>query len=249
MARIRIVVPVTTESFAANSRRQYSLAARRDTDLSVVHLDRGPASIESVYELALAAPDTIAKIVEAERDGVNAVVCDCMGDTGVEGARELVSIPVIGPGETSMHMAAMLGHQFSVVHPLDRMSPLFDHHAVRTGVTGQLASIRTVDIPVLELADRPRLLKALVDQSARAVREDGAHLIIFGCTGMVGLAQQVEDGLRENGIGDVPVLDPAIVALKVAEALADMGLSHSSRTYPVPPEKEIVGYELPRRQA
>jgi allantoin racemase len=249
MARIRIVVPVTTGSFAQNSWQQYSASARRDTELSIVRLDKGPASIESAYEGALAVPDTVAKIVEAENGGIAAVVCDCMGDFGLHEARELVSIPVIGPGETSMHIAAMLGHRFSVVHPLERMNFLFDHHAAKTGVTGKLASIRTVDIPVLELNDRPRLLKALADQSATAVREDGAHLIIFGCTGMVGLAHEVEVGLRKNGIGDVPVLDPAILALKIAEAMADMGLSHSKRTYPAPPEKEIVGYELLRRRA
>jgi allantoin racemase len=141
-----------------------------------------------------------------------------------------------------MHIAGMLAHRFSVVHPLKRMNPLFHGHAARTGVTRQLASIRAVNIPVLELDDRPRLLSSLVDQSARAVREDGAHLIIFGCTGMVGLAQEVEEGLGEIGFGDVPVLDPAILALKVAEALADTGLSHSKRTYALPPQKEIIGY-------
>ena len=246
--RIRVVVPVTTEAFAENALRHYSSAARPDTELSIVHLDKGPASIESAYEAALAVPDTVARIVQAEKEGVEAVVCDCMGDPGVEEARELVSIPVIGPGETAMHVAAMLGHRFCVVHPLERMNPLFDHHAAKTGVTRQLASIRTVDIPVLELDDRSRLLNALVGESIKAVEEDGAHLIIFGCTGMAGLAQEVEDGLREEGIGDVPVLDPAVLALKIAEALADMQLSHSKRTYPVPPQKEIVGYELPRRE-
>jgi len=40
----------------------------------------------------------------------------------------------------------------------------------------------------------------------------------------------------------VPVIDPAKLAFKIAEALADMGLSHSKRTYPTPPQKEIVGY-------
>ena len=43
-------------------------------------------------------------------------------------------------------------------------------------------------------------------------------------------------------VGDVPVIDPAILAVKIAEALVDTGLSHSKRTYPHPPEKEIVGY-------
>jgi hypothetical protein len=33
-----------------------------------------------------------------------------------------------------------------------------------------------------------------------------------------------------------------MLAFKLAEALAGMGLSHSKRTYPQPPEKEIIGY-------
>lgn len=78
-------------------------------------------------------------------------------------------------------------------------------------------------------------------QPLEAVREVGARLITSGCKGMAGLAGQVEEGLRENGIGDVQVLDPAVVAAKVVEALADMGLFHRKRTYPAPLEKEIMG--------
>jgi allantoin racemase len=240
--KIRVIVPITTKEFEAMTLEEFSGAARPDTEISVVSVDRGPASIESRYEEALAVPDTVAKIVQAEKDGVDAVISDCMGDPGIEEAREMVSIPVIGPAETSMHIAAMLGYRFSVVTILERLIPLIDHHAVKTGQTESLASVRTVDIPVLELDDHARLLTALVDESVKAVREDGAHVIIFGCTGMAGLAEEVEEGLRENGITDVPVIDPAILALKIAEALADMGLSHSKRTYPAPPEKEIIGY-------
>jgi allantoin racemase len=65
---------------------------------------------------------------------------------------------------------------------------------------------------------------------------------MFGCTGMVGLAQAVEDRMRREGISAVPVIDPPVLAVKIAEALAEMGLTHSKRTYPAPPAKEIVGY-------
>jgi allantoin racemase len=240
--KIRVVVPLTTKAFEQMTLDELSPVTRPDTELSVVCLDKGPASIESRHEEALAVLDTVAKMVEAEKDGVDAVISDCMGDPAVEEAREMVSIPVIGPAEISMHIAAMLGHKFSVVTILERLIPLIDHHATKTGQTDRLASVRTVDIPVLELDDHDRLLAALVDESVKAVREDGAHVIIFGCTGMAGLAQKVEEGLRANGIADVPVIDPAVLAVKIAEALVDMGLSHSKRTYPAPPEKEIIGY-------
>jgi allantoin racemase len=172
---------------------------------------------------------------------MDAAIIDCMGDPGLEAAREKVSIPVIGPAETSMHVAAMLAHRFSVVTVLDTLIPAFDHHALKAGLTSRMASVRTVGIPVLALGDHSRLLEALVDQSVRAVTDDGAHLLILGCTGMAGTVPALLAGLERQGISDVPVIDPTVLAVKVAEALVDLRLSHSKRTYPSPPDKEILG--------
>ena len=241
--KIRVIAPIVATQLREQALDALSLAARPDVELDAVALDRGPASIESAYESALAVPDTVAKTVQAERDGVDAVIINCMDDPGVEAAREMVSIPVIGPCATCMHIAAMLGHRFSVMSNFDTDAPAFENHAAKAGLMRQLASVRAVNIPVLELGDRNRTVDALVEQSLSAVRQDGAHVIVFGCTAMTGLAEEVNNGLRQQGIADVPVVDPAIVALKVAEALADLGLSHSKRTYPASPRKDIVGYE------
>jgi allantoin racemase len=240
--RIGVVVPSITKEFEALGLEQYSPAARPGTEITVTLLDKGPASIESRYDETVAVPDIVRKVVQAEQDGVDAVVIDCMADPGLEAAREMVSIPVIGPAETAMHEASMLAHRFSVVIVLDRAVPMFHQHAYRMGLEKRLASVRAVNIPVLELGDTDRLLDALVEQSLMAVREDRAHLIVFGCTGMIGLGPEVLKGLAGHGIRDVPVIDPAILAVKVAEALVDIGLSHSKRTYPHPPPKEIVGF-------
>jgi hypothetical protein len=34
----------------------------------------------------------------------------------------------------------------------------------------------------------------------------------------------------------------------MAEALVDLGLTHSKRTYQNPPPKRVVGYDLPQRE-
>ena len=81
----------------------------------------------------------------------------------------------------------------------------------------------------------------MVQKAIEAVEEDGAHVIVLGCTGLAGLAEQVKAGLSKAG-HEVPVIDPASTALKVAEALVDAKLTHSKRTYPQPPQKEVVGY-------
>lgn len=240
--KIRVIVPLTTKELVATTWPKYIVAARPDTEISVVGLDRGPASLESDYEDALAVPDILSKVSAAEADGMDAVIIDCMADPGLSPARELASIPIVGPAQTAMHLAAILAHRFSVMTVLERDIPLFHRLARLYGLENNLASVRPVDIPVLELdRNRERLIEALVEQSVKAVLEDGAHIITFGCTGMSGLAKEVEQALAEQGCA-VPVIDPSLAALKLAEGLVDMGLSHSKRTYPAPPTKDIVGY-------
>jgi len=240
--KIRAVTPVITESFGPMIMEEFERVARPDTEISNVFIDSGPASVESAYDEAVATPDVIAKVRQAEMDGMDAVIINCFGDPGLDAAREVVSIPVIGPCEAAMHVAAMLGHKFSVVTILDRLIPELELHAQKYGVGGKLASARSIDLPVLDLEKgREQFVARMVDKAVEAVEEDGAHVIVLGCTGLAGLDEQVGRGLHEKG-HEVPVIAPASIALKIAEALVDSKLAHSKRTYPYPPEKEIVGY-------
>lgn len=163
---------------------------RPDLTISRVKISHGPASIESAFDDMLAVPDTVAKIIEAERDGVHAAVIDCMGDPGLHAAREAVAIPVLVPAGMAMHVAAMLGHRFSIVTVLDRFRPLLENQAKISGVGAKLASVRAVELPVLELESR----------AAQAVAKNGADAIIFGCTGMFGWAKTVREGLLAAGL-------------------------------------------------
>lgn len=239
--KIRVVTPITSADFS--SADEFQQFANAGTEVSHSQIEYGPASIESAYDEALAAPDTIAKIADAERDGVDAVIINCMGDPGMHAGREVVSIPVIGPCEATMHLASMLGHKFSVITVLESLKPQFANQAKIYGVQDKLASVRAVDIPVLDLEkDFNRMVDTLVDQAMLAVAEDGADVIMFGCTGMLGAAQRVEDGLNARGAIGIPVIDPMVASVKLAEALVGAGLCHSKRAYPVPPEKMVVGF-------
>jgi allantoin racemase len=237
---IRVVTPITTEGF--RSAEDAAGLESEGVKVDFVNIDTGPASIECDYEIMLAQPGTIAKVIEAERAGADAVVIDCMGDPGLFGARECVSIPVLGPMQTAMGLAAMMGHKFSVVTVLDRILPMIETQAAVYGMTGKLASARAVNIPVLELEkDLAATKRALIAEAKKAVIEDGADYIIFGCTGMLGCADAVHEGLLADGL-DVPVIDPVPTAVNVAAALVRARLTHSKRTYRQPPKKAVVGY-------
>ena len=247
--KLRIITPITTHGFA--SMDEFIPLMRPDTELSHVEIDHGPASIESDYDEMLATPATVARIIEAERDGMDAVIINCMGDPGMQAGREAVRIPVIGPCEATMHMASMLGHTFSVITVMKSLRRQFENQAKIYGVRDKLASVRGVEIPVLDLeSDWNRLVQSLADEAQQAVEQDGAHVMLFGCTGMIGAAQAVEEELADRGYPDVPVLDSMVWAVKLAEAMTDMGLRHSKMSWPEPPEKRIDGYDfLPRQMA
>jgi len=239
---IRVIVPIIGERWPEDARRTYAAHARPGTHVSAVGIQKGPASIESRRDEALATPEILRLAQEAERQGVQAVIIDCMGDPGLDPAREVVNIPVIGPALACMHLASVLAHRFSIITLPPSSIPVVEEQVWRYGLHHRLASVRAIELSVLDiLGHRDETLQPLIEAAFQAVMQDGAGAIIPGCTGLAGLAPSVQAALAEWGC-EVPVLDPPAVAVRLAESLVEMRLSHSHRTYPRPAAKEIIGY-------
>ena len=242
--RLRIINPTFRQDRQERIMAMYQAYASPGTELSLVFLEHGPESVESDYDVALAVHDILAQIRRAELESMDAVILDCMSDPGLFAGRELVSIPIIGPGQATMSLAATLADRFSVVTILERDRPLIHNQWRLYDLMGRGASVRAVNIPVLSLHDDEEdLIEAMIEQAVLAVAEDGAHAIVFGCTGMGGLAGPVQQGLEAEGFIGVPVIDPTGVALRLAESLVALRLRHSKRTFPPPERKQIMGYE------
>ena len=110
-----------------------------------------PISIESLYEEYMSTPRLFEMVVEAERRGFDAVLTGCFGDPGVDAARELVSIPVIGPGEASLHTACMLGYRFSIICPIDTTVRPTRIQVVKAGLESRLASLRSLNESIVSI--------------------------------------------------------------------------------------------------
>jgi len=192
---------------------------------------KGPRSIESMWEEYLSVPGLLESVVELEREGFDAIVPGCFGDPGIDGARELVSIPVLGPGATSMVVAANLGHRFSIVTVLENVVRPLENLALLTGVAQKLASVRQIGIPVLELNSDPDATFArLIEVSKQTIEQDRADVLILGCGTLSFRAAEAQEALG------VPVINPLQVTLRMAELLVSCGLSHSKLSHPVPPK-------------
>ena len=239
--RILVLLPLLKdEAIESETKREIARIASPLVEYSVKSLTAGPASIESEFDDRVASPYVLEEIVKAERDGFDAVFVSCMGDVATNAARELVSIPVIAPYQTSMAVASTLGDKFGVVTIMENIVPNFLRKAREYGLAENLAGVRSIDVPVLELdRRREQVLEALVQESRKLVDEQGADSIILGCTGLVGMAH-----LLQEKIG-VPVLDPTPVALKFAELLVTSRISHSKKAYQKPPAKLRKLADLP----
>ena len=101
-----------------------------------------------------------------------------------------------------------------------------------SGGGDKLASVRAVNIPVLELhKDRELAIEATLEEGVKAIEEDRADTLIVGCMSM-GFLEIPEACQAELG---VPFLNPARVQLKFLEAMLGSGLSHSKQAYMTPP--------------
>ncbi|MDR7418049.1 MAG: aspartate/glutamate racemase family protein [Armatimonadota bacterium] len=204
----------------------------------------GPVSIESAYEEYLSVPGAIERLVDAERAGFDGVVLGCFGDPGVEAMREMVGIPVVGPGEASMLVAASLGHRFSIVTVLASVVPLLERLAWQVGVDRKLASVRAIDVPVLDLGHDPGdTLTRMIKEGEAARDHDRADVIIMGCMTMAFQDRQSE---LAAALG-IPVVNPVHAGVKMMQALCEMGLRHSRTAYPVPPKLAKAARETATR--
>jgi allantoin racemase len=191
----------------------------------------GPASIESVYEEFLSAAILMETVVELEREGFDAIIPGCFGDPGIDGARELVRIPVVGPGLAGMMTACNLGHRYGIIAPLEGDVRPTETLALHHGLERKLAGVRPLGVAVLGMNDDQTLtLQRLVAVSRELMERDRADVIVLGCGTLSFRALEVQEALG------IPVVNPLRAAIKLCELLVSSGLGHSKRSYPVPPK-------------
>lgn len=229
MTTVLIVNPNTTASMTRKVRDAAVAVAHPSTSVIAVNPDEGPASIEGFHDAATSVPgllDVIRRHPEAD-----AVVIACFDDTGLDAARCLLDVPVLGIGEAAFHVASMVACRFSVVTTLRRSVPGIEANLARYGLAARCARVRSSEIPVLALEQRDEsVLRTLGAEIERALDEDWAEAIVLGCAGMADLTVELSDAYG------VPVIDGVASATVLAEALAASGVRTS----------KVGGYAPPR---
>src|SRR5262249_36898775 len=164
----------------------------------------------------------------------NAIVLLGGGDPGYLEAREIgrqYKLPVTASAHAQMHVAGLLGAKFGIVDIAETHNMRMQDLVLQYRMTDRCASIRNVNYPlpsqnfpdnVIE-AERKRalcgepssMLEAAVGESVAAIEEDGAEVIMLGCSAAFWLQPLLQKRLAEIG-WDVPVLEGFRCAVEVA---------------------------------
>jgi allantoin racemase len=185
----------------------------------------------AVFPDSPAARDTCAHAylaagLAAQRDGYAGVYINTVGDYGLADLRNACRIPVTGAGEGAIRTAQAIGRRFAIVTiwpPALRF--IYDAVLAETASTDDCVAIHHLsEDPDLATLDQPnnfvREMQACgITSMARilaacrsALQDDGADVIILGCTCMQPTAALLE-------ADDLPVVEPMVAGYRHLESL------------------------------
>jgi len=207
--------------------KDYSMVKRPDTEVVIKDIPTGLSRPELISYLGfrfLNDREILRAMILTEREGYDAIAGACYFDGAIKEGANLLDIPVVGPAEASMHLASMIGEHFSVITSDPEWVGEMEGHIVACGMRDFALAHRPVRSLTLPFETFAGCLigdyRPVIEDFTRVARtciEDGADVIIPGC----GLYSPM---LTQSGIVEfegVPIIDPMLVSLKVAEMLVD----------------------------
>lgn len=142
--------------------------------------------------------------------GYDAAIIACFGEPGIEAARELMPIPVVGMAEASIAAALALAPRIALLTGGASWVPMLEEFALIRGYGPDRVMVRGIASTGDMIARDPDGAAGLLTEAANAATAEGARAVVLGGAGLAGLAPRVAPLVR------VPVLDSLDCALAAA---------------------------------
>ena len=225
---MRILVLAPFGAIEPNAQQNLAARARTGTTVDVECLEEVfPLPYNTYqYNMVKVIDGTVERAIRAEAEGYDALVISCMLDPGLIQTRGVVDIPVVGTLEATAHVASMMGNRFSVINADRTVCAQMERLLTFYGLRDKVASLRSIDIVSCDLyPDRTptsEVFRRVREQAEIAIREDGAEVIIAGCTIIGSMLTQHHGHEPGSFLAGVPVLDGIVVGFKTAELMVDI---------------------------
>ena len=149
--RILVINPFADTEF--RGRENLERIKRPDTEFDMIQIAESYPLTNNqwLYFRYLCTDATIDKVVQAEKDGYDAVFISCNLDIGLYEARSLVNIPVTATLESAALVAYTMGTTFSLISVDDQNGRIQKMMLEQYGLAGKWVSHRWIDIGASQL--------------------------------------------------------------------------------------------------
>mgnify|MGYP001565484491 CR=1 FL=1 len=189
--------------------------------------------------------EILAGTLQAREENYDGAVIACFRDPCLREARETLEIPVVGPAESSMLLAHLMGYRFGIVtiHPKSVlfMEENIDRYGFRKRAIPN--AVRSLTLSLEEqlegLKNHGKVIEDFSQVAKNAIK-DGAEVIICGCC----MISPILDAASLKEVEGVPVINCVTAAVKILELMVELkniGVPWISRKscYALPPERYV----------
>ena len=226
--KIKVIIPVSTNKWDENVESDYRRLKRPETSIDIIHLKHGPEAIQSEYDEANVTPFILEEVTLSVRRAYDAIIIYCFSDPALSAAREISTIPVLGIGESSQLFAMGLADRVGILATVDQTIPKIRRKIAVKGFSSRFPSIHALNIPVLDYDHAEKVMNRALDVVSLMVNQDRIEALLLGCGSLLNIKERIQDALS------IPVVAPGEVALKHAEMLVELRLSHSKKSFMMP---------------
>ena len=230
MIRVAFVIgeyPPEQRRLRENTAKRY---ASDEVEVGIISVAPCPFDGLGPAEMQLSAPYFHAAFIQAEQEGYDAVVPLGMLDLAIEGGRSLVEIPIIGPFQASLHIAAQLGDRFGVICYNREASVKAQVLARAYRMESRIAGLHYGNLLLRDIADhKEQMIEGFMASARSLIEDDGADVIIpFGITQC---PVHIDPKWLSDQLG-VPVVEGIGAPIRTAAMFAGLGLKHSRLRWP-----------------
>ncbi|KZM19626.1 hydrolase [Ascochyta rabiei] len=183
-------------------------------------IEPAPSAVESTFDDVMSAAVAVQGILQ-HANQFDAFLIACYSDHAlIKMLREELTQPVVGIMEASLFAARTLGTRFGIICSGPRSKYTLEDTVRNSGFAGFCAGVRSCDLGVLGLKERPRHeVLRIMRQVSKELVGDGADVILLGCAGMADLKPAVEEAVGD----DVQVIDGVVAGVHHLIGLCRMG--------------------------
>jgi allantoin racemase len=207
--------------------------ASTEVEVGIISVKATPYYIGNAPDLlGLAVAPFIEAFRDAEKQGYDAVVPLGTLDLGVDAGRCNVNIPVVGPSESMLHIASMLGRRFGIIMYDDFVLPLGYRMVDRFHMMDKVIGWRTCGFELPDIiANRDKVVGTFVDHAKDLVKLGADVILPMGIT-------QCPVHIKPDWLMDqlgVPVVEGIGAPIRLAAMLVSLKLNYSRKYWPKSP--------------